>query len=725
MNPFAVSGLLTGLTSLTMGGFVLSKNPDNRLSRLWFLFTGSVAVWGFGGMWIASEPNETIALLAWRIAFAFGVVWIPILFYHFVTILCELRQMNVLLVNYLLGILYFPLILSSSLFFSGVRFVFSSFYYALPGSVLFHIFFGWWCWLVIYAHYQVFKSFRHASGIKRNQFKYFFIAFSLSYLTGSLDYLPIFAIDVYPYGNFGIILYPIIITYAISKYRLMDITVVMEKGLVYLFLLVSLAIPAYIVVHEAQRAHFGEVSNTFSILLLLLFALLIIGAYKIKTKAQVAISRTLFRRRYDMYTTLSDFSKALVTILDLKSLTQEIVNTLVDVIGIKAASLYLLDKEKGIYARVSSYGQNSYTENLLSFKEGDGLPHYLAFSKSILIREELQHSADTRPMQGMLAPLTAMESEVCIPLINKDRLIGFCNLGPRTSRQMYSEEDLNLLTTLAQNAAIALDNAMLYEDLKRSQVLMRRTDRLRSLEIIAGGFAHEIRNPMTSIKTFIQLAPERKDDPEFISEFSKVVNDDVDRIERLIQEILDYARYMEPKLTEEDINEIVASCLYFVAVKADSVAITLEKDLASELPRMMLDRQQIKQVLLNLLLNAMDAMAETGGHLTVRTHRLLKPSGDEWVQIEVTDSGSGISEANLEHIFDPFYTTKHESGEREGTGLGLTIVHQIVQEHRGSIQVESVVGSGTTFFVNLPVSPVQSHLSPVREEHEETGSVGR
>src|SRR5438445_11411156 len=137
---------------------------------------------------------------------------------------------------------------------------------------------------------------------------------------------------------------------------------------------------------------------------------------------------------------------------------------------------------------------------------------------------------------------------------------------------------------LALAAAIALDNAMLYEELKRSQSLVRRTDRLRSLETIAGGFAHEIRNPLTSIKTFIQLAPERKDDPQFIQEFSKVVLDDVYRIERLIQEILDYSRYMEPKLTDENLNDVVASCLYFIHVKADSHGIKIEKDLASDLP---------------------------------------------------------------------------------------------------------------------------------------------
>ncbi|MEK7268518.1 MAG: ATP-binding protein, partial [Nitrospirota bacterium] len=286
-------------------------------------------------------------------------------------------------------------------------------------------------------------------------------------------------------------------------------------------------------------------------------------------------------------------------------------------------------------------------------------------------------------------------------------------------------EDLGLLTTLGHNAAIALDNATLYQDLKRSQILMRRTDRLRSLETIAGGFAHEIRNPLTSIKTFVQLAPERKNDPEFMGQFSKVVFEDVDRIERLIQEILDYARYMEPKFMEEDLNDVIASCMYFIEVKADSKAITVEKDLASELPRVMLDRQQIKQVLLNLFLNAMEAMSDSGGRLTVKTHRLTKSGGDSWVQVEIADTGHGISAANLDHIFDPFYTTNHKSGEREGTGLGLTIVHQIVQEHHGYIEVKSAVGSGTTFFVNLPVNALHRELPKEQEEHEETDPISR
>src|SRR3990172_5237677 len=181
---------------------------------------------------------------------------------------------------------------------------------------------------------------------------------------------------------------------------------------------------------------------------------------------------------------------------------------------------------------------------------------------------------------------------------------------------------------------------------------------------MAGGFAHEIRNPLTSIKTFIQLAPERKEDAEFMGAFSKMAAEDLARIERLIQEILDYARYMEPQFTEEDLNEVVESSLYFVGVKADEKEIRIEKDLAGNIPKILIDRQQIKQVLLNLYLNALHAMPD-GGRLTVRTHVLSQGNPDPWVQIEIGDTGHGIQEADLEHIFDPFFTTKHESEERE------------------------------------------------------------
>lgn len=974
MNAFALSGLLTGLTSMAFGYFVYVKGRQRSVNRLWFFFTLTVGVWGWGSLWIGVASTPADALWAWRVAFACGVVWIPILFAHFVYVFCEIPASRFLIASYLHGAVFVPLAFTDW-FFSGVRYVFSSFYYSTPGAV-FPYFVVWWMGTVLYSHWVLLATGSHRTGQKKTQISYFLLATSIGYLFGALDYLPIFRIDVYPYGNFAIVLYPIIMTYAIVRHRLMDISLVINKGLGYaivlgiivvatsigavlsdratahsipplltgtLFLICGLwvlgnsmrtaanvtfaglcgasclwlfgcfmlfsakdghealfwerviytgvvYIPAlayhftqsllkaegedrllvwgYLIssgfwllsfgsllvdgyytyywgrypkagilhplfvlylasgaglslyrLYQGYRASLGssglvaaQLKYTFVALLLgftaavdllqtygvgfyplgylfaglcvtivaytmakyelmdvtlipsrpkvvlsikllalipaylvilviirvftgtlhyllagVLFALFVIIAgvlSNLQQGVERAIGQTLFRERYDAYDTLVQFSKSLVSILELRSLTKEIVQTLARVMNIKTASLFVLDKEQGLYALAAHYGAGTSNPSTALIQLDAELTRELMKAETALVQEEVAYDAQETRSMRVLDILKALDAEVCIPLLNKDRLVGFCNLGQRMNHGMYSNEELSLLRTLAQHAAIAIDNALLYEDLRRSQLLMRRTDRLRSLETMAGGFAHEIRNPLTSIKTFIQLAPGRRDDAEFMEQFSQVVCDDVERIERLIQEILDYARYMTPKLTVENLNDIVTSCLYFIDVKASSKAIVIHRDLDGEVPDVKLDRQQIKQVLLNLLINAMEAIGDGGGRLTVRTRKRLKDLNEAWVQIEVGDSGPGILPKDLDHIFDPFYTTKHSSGEREGTGLGLTIAHQIVQEHGGYIEVSSEIGRGTTFFVNLPVNPPVAGTPVSSDEDEGQRSMG-
>jgi signal transduction histidine kinase len=400
---------------------------------------------------------------------------------------------------------------------------------------------------------------------------------------------------------------------------------------------------------------------------------------------------------------LTQFMQDMGQPTSLSVIVERILSGLLEVSRYQEGSLYLFDREREQFRHALSHGQinTAATPSLVAFDHP--LIQDLARRQQILdsasLTALLQAESSAKAASPMLGTLPL---KLAIPLFTRGGLIAFVLLQSKMDPAAIDHQTMELLTAMAQSAANALDSLVLYEDLRQSQALMRRTDRLRSLEIIAGGFAHEIRNPLTSIKTFIQLAPERKDDSQFIGDFSRIVLDDVNRIERLIQEILDYARYMKPQVTDEDLNEIVSSCLYFIQVKADSRGIKIEKELAPELPHGMLDRQQIKQVLLNLLLNAMDAIGEKPGTIRMRTNRLQKPEGNTWAQIEIEDTGHGISAENLDHIFDPFFTTKHTSALNEGTGLGLTIVHQIIHEHHGEIQVQSTEGIGTTFRITLP-----------------------
>ncbi len=217
--------------------------------------------------------------------------------------------------------------------------------------------------------------------------------------------------------------------------------------------------------------------------------------------------------------------------------------------------------------------------------------------------------------------------------------------------------------------------------------------------------------PLVAIKTLTQLLPDRLEDEEFRNHFLQIASGEVDRISSLVNELLEFARPSEPKLEMEDINAILEGMLLLISTETKKKFVQVVKEYTPDLPPVTVDREQIKQVFLNVLLNALDATPENGT-ITVKTRSFLKPGGDHYVQVEVTDTGCGIPSEYLEDIFTPFFTTKIK-----GSGLGLSISNQIIQDHKGYIDVESFVNKGSTFFINLPVS--QDHPKRRKNDSEE------
>ena len=715
--------LLAGTLFLICALWVLSNNPRSTPNVLFSGVCGAACLWLFGCFMLFSASQEDEALFWMQVIYG-GIAFLPALTYHFAQSLTGWATNDRLIIwNYALGGLFAGLVSTSYLFDGQYVYYWGRYPKAgvlHPLLVVYVLASG--C-LTLHRLYQGYRLHIRSAPLLAAQLKYTLAALGLGFMA-SFDFLQNYGVGFYPVGYLLAGLSVTVVAYAIARYELMDVSFVPTRPKVMLSIKLMGLIPAYMVILLVIRIFTGTFHYLLAGVLFGLFVIVSTGLSNLQKGVERAIGQTLFRERYDAYDTLVQFSKSLVAILELKSLTKEIVQTLARVMNIKTASVYVLDKEQGIYSLTASYGFGTRDSLVPPIRMESEFPKALLHTETALVREEIEYDKAETDYVRLIETLKGLESEVCIPLISKERLVGFCNLGRRSNHGMYSTEELGLLKTLAQHAAIAIDNALLYEDLRRSQLLMRRTDRLRSLETMAGGFAHEIRNPLTSIKTFVQLAPERRDDVEFMEQFSQVVCEDVERIERLVHEILDYARYMTPKLTQENLNDVVSSCLYFIEVKASSKAITIQKDLAVDLPCVKLDRQQIKQVLLNLFINAMEAIGgEQGGRLVVRTRKLIRPVSDPWVQIEVEDSGPGIEPGDLDHIFDPFYTTKHESGEREGTGLGLTIAHQIVQEHGGYLEVASEVGHGTKFMVNLPVNPPLAEWHAAQPAHEEERKV--
>ena len=236
-------------------------------------------------------------------------------------------------------------------------------------------------------------------------------------------------------------------------------------------------------------------------------------------------------------------------------------------------------------------------------------------------------------------------------------------------------------------------------ELRHTRELLGRADRLSALGMLAAGVAHEIRNPLVSVRTFIQLLPERLADEEFRTEFRELALGEIERICALINDLLAFSRPAPAERKPTDLNELAAQIARLLEAEARrrDVAVAFH---AEDLPQVVVDEAQVKQVLMNLLLNALQAC---GSHGSVEiTTRSEEDRGERWCTVTVADSGAGIPPEHVEQIFDPFFTTKDA-----GSGLGLFIARQIVTEHGGYITTAPRPGGGTAFTIHFPLRPRQ------------------
>jgi signal transduction histidine kinase len=276
------------------------------------------------------------------------------------------------------------------------------------------------------------------------------------------------------------------------------------------------------------------------------------------------------------------------------------------------------------------------------------------------------------------------------PVESGGRVAGQLLLG-RADNQPLAAKDYVLARQLADGAGTILENAGLAADLEHARVLLQRADRLSALGTLAAGVAHEIRNPLVSVRTFIQLLPERVDDEEFRTSFRELALKEIERICELITDLLAFSRPTPADREPTNLNEITSQIVRLLDPEARKRDVGLTMTLAERLPIVVVHEAQVKQVLMNVVLNAIQACP---GHGTVDV--CTSDDGAGGCTVEIADSGIGMTAEQREHIFDPFFTTKEQ-----GSGLGLYIAHRIVAEHGGAIAVTPRPEGGTTFRITF------------------------
>lgn len=400
---------------------------------------------------------------------------------------------------------------------------------------------------------------------------------------------------------------------------------------------------------------------------------------------------------------LNEAGRVLTSTLDKQEVLTRVLRQVLQVLNAAAGSVVLVDEERGDMFFVAAISPEE-SQHLVGTRMplGRGIVGWaIQHRKSVLIGDA---HADTR-FYSEIDQQTGFhtESVACVPLSAKDQVIGAIEVMNSRSGE-FTVYDLQLLESLAPQAAIAIENAVLFDsvkaqmaELERTQSQLLQAEKLSAIGRLVAGVAHELNNPLTAIVGYAQLLRETCDDPQICEDLERI-HSEAQRSARIVQNLLAFARQQEMEKHPIELGSILNRTIDLIAyqLEVDNINVVRQID-----PQPMIvygDTYQLQQVFLNLITNAHQAMrkAHGGGTLTI----CAAVKGQETVQVRFVDDGPGIPKEIMGRIFDPFFTTKDVG---EGTGLGLSICLGIVQEHEGQIEAESQDRQGTVFTVELPL----------------------
>ena len=580
----------------------------------------------------------------------------------------------------------------------------------------------------------------HASQTRaeRARLQYLFVGALVAVILSTLDMLPRLGLP-YPLEGLGSItltIFMFFLSQTLQRHRLLDLHEFLGKIVVVTALgLVLVAIYGGLVSWVGDRPelfYFNTVVASFVILSLF---------EPMRERVEEWVVATLFHERYELVRRLELIRQRTGNVIEPAGLAEVVLDGLVETRRVTHASLWLVADDRPGYRLLDFRGPPP-----VPFLEPATARALLGASastqKAILLENIDRRVAELRAMlppgptehesrSGRGAPaavaeelkrlsdagavMSSMRAGICMPLLAGDRVVGFLACWDERVPEAFASDEIAALIEVADRCALVIENSKLY-------LQMKERDRLAALGEMSAGLAHEIRNPLAAIKGAVQFLDPAKL-PMEDREFLEIVIEEVNRLNGVVTQFLDYSRPLKPALAPTDVNDVLERTFRLLQAEVPP-AIGVELALAEWLPRVNADAEQLKQVFLNLALNAFQAMPG-GGRLVVST-RLARDELAFWregsrkadvVEVRFRDSGPGIAADARDRIFVPFYTTKEK-----GTGLGLAICQRLVKAHQGTIQVRSAPGEGAEFLVALPSlreeRPPGAPRPPVDEEEK-------
>jgi len=410
-------------------------------------------------------------------------------------------------------------------------------------------------------------------------------------------------------------------------------------------------------------------------------------------------NKRLKRKIFDLYT-IFEISRHLNSVLDTESLLDGIILTIIGQMGVSGCAIFIVGESGRELVLAKSKGLALDKEKKYSIPFDSLLFGILSEAQNETHRI-LELSRKLPQASREMGLLKSIDTELVVPMSLKNRICGLLIVTEKIARTPFYEDDKDFLSILANQLSVAVENARLFESekeaynqLAKTQRQLVETEKLAALGQLSARVAHEVNNPLGIIKNYLELILQSAGDKPKIPEHVTVLKEEVDRIARIVRQLLDFYHPHSIEKGRLKLSSVIDEIIVLISMQLESKGIKLIKRYKLELPDIWASSEQMKQVFLNLIMNARDAIHD-GGEIII-SGRIE----DDHVVFDVADNGSGIEEESLTKVFEPFYTTKKNG---TGTGLGLSVCYGIINNHGGTISCGNREEGGAMFTIRLPI----------------------
>jgi signal transduction histidine kinase len=734
---FNVSGLpvlVCGALILSLGIFTVLKNIRSQSNIAFSVLCLTLTVWLLGMTMVYFSRNEVTALFWGRVCWV-GLVFIGSAVYFLSLSMTKIMgsHRNTLIINFAISFVFCIAVLTTDRFIDGMWKY--SWGYHPRAAVLYYFYLPFFFWQLFVSINNFYLAYKHSdSGLARQQIRLVLIAFGIAY-TASIDYLPNLGYNVYPFGYLPIFLFTVIIFYSIVKYKLWDISTVIHKTAMWA------AISSLVLIPIGGLFYFGyswidSLSPVKLSFLIGALALLLIPYVRV---IQPEIDHLFQRRKYDLQKILQDFIHEIVILKGLDDLVNKLQTTISSVLYPETTSIILFDvkSDEPKPFRISGLTRMFPVERHAEFLKW--LERTNAVAELDLIEADSRYSGI---LESAKQYFQEVQGKLVVPLTHDDKLLGLINLGQKRNLKPYTQLDLDFLSNLKVEASIAFSNSLLYDDVSKMSLELKewatelehkvedRTrelaesklevekayEKLKELDRLKTEFfanvSHELRSPLTLIMAPLEslIKGELGRMPQVQEQHAEIMYQNSLRLLKLINNLLDLAKIdagkMELYLSKVHLSDFIKGIVASVQPMAEKKQIDLSFTNGEDLPKVACDQEKIEKVLLNLIFNSLK-FTEPGGKVTVSCGRDLSAGRQDngRVYVKVVDTGIGIPDQYLGRIFERFSQVDASSSRKhQGTGIGLALVKELVELHKGRVKAESELGRGTVMTVTLPMN---------------------